>query len=283
MLLGFGVMASADSIYTIFPYTGSIVQYTIPVSGVWLLQVVGASGGNAGSLPGAAEGGLGALIDSEFTLAQNQVLDVAVGGSGNVAGGGGGSFVVLQNGPNSYSPLVVAGGGGGGSGTAVGGDASLTNPNSSGGGAGAGYYAGGGGGGYLSNGVNAPVAYGGASFLNGLAGGTGADADEDGGFGGGGGANGGAGGGGGFSGGAGGSFDFSNESFSPSEGGGSYAGGSIIVSQLAQLPGNGEVVLILESPAPPSAPEPTSLGLLALGLLAIPACGLIRRVKIGSR
>ena len=94
-----------------FNYTGSIVDWTVPSTGIYDITAYGAQGG---VLSGFTSGGKGAQISGSFTLTEGEVLSILVGGLGQSGGGqnmggGGGSFVVNS----STNPLVVAGGGGG--------------------------------------------------------------------------------------------------------------------------------------------------------------------------
>ncbi|XP_015747138.1 PREDICTED: ALK tyrosine kinase receptor-like [Acropora digitifera] len=91
--------------------------WTIPVTGSYVIEAAGASGGN-----GAELGGLGAKMTGTFQINQGTRLKILVGQEGarttaaylnRPAGGGGGSFVTLLD----DTPLIVAGGGGGGGAT----------------------------------------------------------------------------------------------------------------------------------------------------------------------
>jgi hypothetical protein len=84
-----------------FSYTGSLVNFTVPINGIYQIIAFGAQGG--GSV-----GGKGAEIGGNFNLTAGKLLRIAVGGAGTGRGGGGGSFVVGGN-----APLVIAGAGGG--------------------------------------------------------------------------------------------------------------------------------------------------------------------------
>ena len=207
------------------------IQWTVPVSGSYVLTLGGASGGGTG-------GGAGAVISSTLLLSQSQVLTIIIGQRGanatcangpNGGGGGGGTFIF-----SGASLLMAAGGGGGGGAYAPNppspactsaslnttaktcrpGDTGSTNGT---GGVGGGLYGDvGGGGGAGANGGGTGTSFGGSSGLSynqGFAGGAGTgDAPLGvGGFGGGGGAWGSlsngyirSGGGGGYAGGAGG-------------------------------------------------------------------------------
>ena len=88
--------------------------WTVPVTGIYAIEVSGASGAN-GSI---SLGGLGAKIKGTFKLYQGTQLKILVGQEGHhtegfgdaAGGGGGGSFVAFLN----NTPLIIAGGGGGG-------------------------------------------------------------------------------------------------------------------------------------------------------------------------
>jgi hypothetical protein len=115
--------AKADPIVFDFPYTGSLVTFTVPTTDTYQILAFGAQGGPGISLL-PARGGRGAEIGGDFGLTAGESLQIAVGGVGGDGttahdaplgprslggGGGGGSFVV---GPGN-TPLVIAGGGGG--------------------------------------------------------------------------------------------------------------------------------------------------------------------------
>ncbi|MEC9071867.1 MAG: hypothetical protein VX938_05780, partial [Myxococcota bacterium] len=84
-----------------------IQLWSVPVSGTFRIEAIGAQGGGGG--------GQGAHVQGEFTLQQGDVLKVLVGQMGGTApaqvgnGGGGGSFVATD----SDQALIIAGGGGG--------------------------------------------------------------------------------------------------------------------------------------------------------------------------
>jgi hypothetical protein len=189
-----------------------IQNFTIPVSGGYRIQALGAQGYGT-------YGGRGAVMAGDFTLTAGTVLKIAVGQQAvapnspgtNQYGGGGGSFVTYTN----NLPLVIAGGGGGswattftglsdGTVSASGNNGSNGPTNGSGGSAGSGGTGGGlgnGGAGLYGNGDGTGAAM---SFTNGA---TGGSSTGHGGFGGGAGCssqnNRRCGGGGGYSGGGG--------------------------------------------------------------------------------
>jgi hypothetical protein len=271
-----------------FVYTGKLITYTVPETGLYQITAYGAQGGSSKlTFSGTVfigAGGRGAEVGGNFNLIAGEALQIAVGGvgadtadffgggfdGGGGGGGGGGSFVV---GPNN-TPLVIAGGGGGGGAVGVtslvGGDGGpgLTGPNggdgsgraSLGGTGGTGGKGGGGSGGsvFFSGGG------GGGGFLS--AGGdnapkvaTGGGAFPDltggtigGGFGGGGGGThsngGGGGGGGGYSGGGGGGGGTPDGGGGGGGGGGSFDAGSNQVLVANLQIGDGEVVIRKISP-----------------------------------
>ena len=97
---GSGVVTVADGIQ----------HWTVPSSGNYTLEVMGASGGNFQGYVG-----LGAKMQGDIELVQGQILQILVGQEGNGDGndggsGGGGSFVATSD----DIPLVIAGGGAGG-------------------------------------------------------------------------------------------------------------------------------------------------------------------------
>jgi hypothetical protein len=195
-----GITAHAGAIA--FEYSGNMVQYAVPVTGLYNVASFGAEGAyHHGPFTDGGSGGPGAEASGDFTLSSGQVLTILVGGEGQVVqcctvyaggsgGGGGGSFVVTGN-----TPLVIAGGGGGGGlydngGPGLSGTDGGAGPQSgggAGGSAGNGGSAAGiifdiatGGGGFATDGggidlsyPNSPIIAGGISFLNGGAGASG--------------------------------------------------------------------------------------------------------------
>jgi hypothetical protein len=180
-----------------FTYQGEVFQsVSIPVTGFYKLESVGAQGGtSAGQV-----GGKGARMSGYFYLKAGDKLQIAVGGQGTqglfrriyqTGGGGGGSTSIVRVNGLSYEPLVIAGGGGGASQDTVGGPGLVTTSGGSsrsvkGGSAGGGGNAnepgimgGGGGGGFYGDGANSKqllstgiLAYGGQSFIGGNRGGN---------------------------------------------------------------------------------------------------------------
>ncbi len=285
----------------IYLFTGSITTITLN-PGTYDITAYGAQGGSGSArVLGVNQGGLGAEMEGQFNFTAPATLTLLVGGSGislvngyGGGGGGGGSFVV-----NGSNPLVIASGGGGGSGPGgsgltgttggTGGDFNGGIFNGGGGSGGNGGYSGtyagygygvsgGGGGGYFSDGGS-----GGSSFLHGGAGGVGLNTGNGVGGGSGGGGGYGGGGGGGFYGGGGGG-GYSGGGGGGNNGGG--GGGSIIDSSaimvLAEVSGaaspngspNGEIIIA-------AVPEPSALGLLALGAAAF-LVGCYRPLGKGS-
>ncbi len=248
------VSAGSASATVVFNYTGSIVDWTAPKAGEYMIDVYGAQGGDSAS--SGSPGGLGVGVAGRFDLAAGETLEIAVGGRTGLSigsgGGGGGSFVATLGG----APLIVAGGGGGAGFFfhQPGGNATAATGNGLGGSGGsdvcymAGVYSkcgGGGGGGFYSSGGSTSFAEGGGGFP-GLIGGSGFYAN--GGFGGGGGSGyNEGGGGGGFGGGSG-----------DGRGGYSFDAGTD-QAVLGYRSGNGLVSIS-------SVPEPSTWSLMLSGL-----------------
>ena len=84
---------------TTFNYTGNVVGYTVPTTGNYFIEAVGAQGGS-GDASGDI-GGYGALASGTISLDAGTQLSIVVGGAGQTGdfgtfyggGGGGGSFV----------------------------------------------------------------------------------------------------------------------------------------------------------------------------------------------
>ena len=97
--------------------TNGIQQWTVPYTGYYRIEAIGATGGCDYWYPNFFFcGGTGAKLIGEFRLNMSEVIQVLVGqeGGSNInargSGGGGGTFVVSGN----STPLIIAGGGGGG-------------------------------------------------------------------------------------------------------------------------------------------------------------------------
>ena len=241
-----------------------IQEWTVPVSGSYKIETLGASGG--------INAGLGAKIIGYFDLSSSDVLKIVAGQMGvsgtNSSGGGGGTFVV-----KGTNALIVAGGGGGGdrstnaslvdasintsgnndSGTASG-NAGGTNGN---GGSAAGQWGGAGGAGFLENGQNGSTNSstatigGGKSWANGMLGGVltndSSGHGSNGGFGGGGASSWASGGGGGYSGGAGKYSSGHSGERRSGGGGGSYNSGTNQYNEAGANSGHGQVIITLIS------------------------------------
>ena len=100
--------------------TQGIQRWTVPGSGTYRIQCVGAVGGN--SMHGVTWG-YGASMQGDFSLTGGEIVNILVGQGGvgaatggpdiaPAAGGGGGSFVWRDS--SSAEPLIAAGGGAGG-------------------------------------------------------------------------------------------------------------------------------------------------------------------------
>ena len=97
--------------------TNGIQQWTVPYTGYYRIEAIGAAGGCDDRPPYSPQcGGRGAKMIGKFRLNMSEVIQVLVGqeGGSNIkawgSGGGGGTFVVSGN----STPLIIAGGGGGG-------------------------------------------------------------------------------------------------------------------------------------------------------------------------
>jgi len=254
-----------------FNYTGKVVTFTAPATGLYDITAIGASGGNGQG----TVGGVGADVSGEVELTAGEVLSIAVGGAGaagtgtdGAGGGGGASFVV---GPDD-APLVIAGGGGGAAEDGNGGNGgALATSGGSGGNGGSAIGSinagGGGGGGLQGDGAHGVAGddtlggFGGRSFVNGAAGGSGGFLSGAGGFGGGGGGGetGGGGGGGGYSGGDGGSGNEGLNDGLPGVAGTSFDSGTNPQVSIAPSVGNGSVTIAVVTAVdhPPTLTRPT--------------------------
>jgi hypothetical protein len=268
-----------------------LFSFTASVSGEYVIELLGASGGNTLADTGAA-GGLGAEVSGDVFLTAGEDLTLFVGEQGRSAfqagGGGGGSFVF-----RGTDVLAVAGGGGGGGtgGTPTGGSPGLAGINGGAGGAGlasgkggvdgtggggGGYYGAGGGAGvttgsagYGGNGVGSEHGLGG-KFPNGGAGEGGGNFGS-GGFGGGGGAGGGGGGGGsGFSGGGGGGDLYGGG------GGGSYLASLFTDPVLTGGVNSGDGSISVDLQPAGAVPESSTW---AMALTGFAGLGLLARMR----
>ena len=270
-----GISSTGSTAWTndtvFFNVSGGIILWKVPVNGEYSFQLAGARGGN--NAAAANNGGSGATVSGNVSLTKGQVIQIAVGQTGQDrsgtggdfgCGGGGGTFV--YNGSTSQLLFAAAGGGGAdGSGDSGGGPGLITEDGSVGGystaltggaggtGGGGGTVGGtvsggGGGGGYSGDGLGDGTnddGPGGQAFLNGALGGN--NGETYGGFGGGGGALtiGAGGGGGGYSGGGGGRDG--EASSGGGGGGGSYsiATATNVAKTQGNNAGNGYVIIQL--------------------------------------
>ena len=93
-----------------------IQQWTVPHTGQYRIEAVGAAGGYSKKHNDSQYGGRGARMVGTFNLSKDELIQIIVGQEGGVrsiynrsGGGGGGTFVVRE----SNTSLIVAGGGGG--------------------------------------------------------------------------------------------------------------------------------------------------------------------------
>ena len=91
-----------------------IQQWTVPYTGQYRIEAVGAAGGYDSEPNSFQYRGRGARMVGTFNLMQRETIKILVGQEGVKSsswssGGGGGTFVVTE----SNMPLIVAGGGGG--------------------------------------------------------------------------------------------------------------------------------------------------------------------------
>ena len=95
--------------------SGGIQQWTVPYTGDYRIEAVGAAGGYDTYTNSSQRRGRGARVIGTFSLSKGEIIQILVGQEGGIntvsstSGGGGGSFVVRE----SNTPLIVAGGGGG--------------------------------------------------------------------------------------------------------------------------------------------------------------------------
>ena len=95
--------------------SSGIQQWTVPHTGEYRIEAIGASGGY-GEDSIIKNGGRGARMIGNFILTKDEIIHILVGQKGKkwelspkTAGGGGGTFIVRRN----NTPLIIAGGGGG--------------------------------------------------------------------------------------------------------------------------------------------------------------------------
>ena len=92
-----------------------IQQWTVPDTGDYRIEAIGAAGGYDTGSYGGIYRGRGARMKGTFRLSKSETIQILVGQEGGIntvrsaAGGGGGTFIVR----GSSTPLIVAGGGGG--------------------------------------------------------------------------------------------------------------------------------------------------------------------------
>ena len=98
-----------------FTLSSGIQQWTVPHTGEYRIEAIGASGGY-GEDSIIKNGGRGARMIGNFILTKDEIIHILVGQKGTegrtnlkTAGGGGGTFIVRRN----NTPLIIAGGGGG--------------------------------------------------------------------------------------------------------------------------------------------------------------------------
>ena len=95
--------------------SNGIQQWTVPYTGQYRIEAVGAAGGYSENYSDAQYRGRGARIVGTFNLSKDELIQIIVGQEGGItihgrsSGGGGGTFVVR----GSNTSLIVAGGGGG--------------------------------------------------------------------------------------------------------------------------------------------------------------------------
>ena len=228
-----------------------IQEWTVPQTGLYTIEALGAEGGGV-------NGGLGARMSGNFELNAGDVVKIQVGQMGieesSSAGGGGGASAVVRTPYDTEESIMIiaAGGGGGGYNNTYGGGGIIEETGSYTGSAGYApteYGEGNSGAGFFGNGVlgghnGETISY---SFINGAVGGIGASGGGTGygGFGGGG-SDGhlDGGGGGGYSGGRGGP---SNQT--AGYGGSSFNSGDDQDNEAGIGSGHGLVIITLDSPS----------------------------------
>ena len=95
--------------------SSGIQLWTVPYTGDYRIEAVGAAGGYDTGSNSAQFRGRGARMIGNFSLYKGEIIQILVGQEGGInkqtysSGGGGGTFVVRGN----NTPLIIAGGGGG--------------------------------------------------------------------------------------------------------------------------------------------------------------------------
>ena len=95
--------------------SSGIQQWTVPYTGEYRIEAIGAAGGYDSKPNSAQYRGRGARMIGTFSLSKNETIQILVGQEGGInivgfsSGGGGGTFVVR----GSNTSLLAAGGGGG--------------------------------------------------------------------------------------------------------------------------------------------------------------------------
>ena len=95
--------------------SNGIQLWTVPYTGDYRIEAVGAAGGYDTGNHSAQYRGRGVRMIGTFSLCQGEIIHILIGQEGGInkvrygSGGGGGTFVVRGN----NTPLVIAGGGGG--------------------------------------------------------------------------------------------------------------------------------------------------------------------------
>ena len=95
--------------------SGGIQQWTVPYTGDYRVEAVGAAGGYDEATNSPEYRGRGARMIGTFRLNKSEVIQILVGQEGGInkmdqsSGGGGGTFLVK----GTDTPLIIAGGGGG--------------------------------------------------------------------------------------------------------------------------------------------------------------------------
>ncbi len=95
--------------------SSGIQQWTVPFTGNYRIEAIGAAGGYETYGNSAQYRGRGARMIGTFSFSKGEIIKILVGQEGGIntrsssSGGGGGTFVVR----GSNTPLIIAGGGGG--------------------------------------------------------------------------------------------------------------------------------------------------------------------------